>query len=153
LHNQVFFAVENYLWNDEIILAYFFLMLLIWFIRQQFDYSRKLWRKQLTGVDWDQKSFKAIGFIRATETLQKKPHITLQKHHNPWKSLNFPETVVKYSWNLYKSPTFLIRSLHFSENVFKNLVILTKASHLLTKASTFLKTNLKSLKIFQNVPN
>jgi hypothetical protein len=35
------------------------------------------------GVDWGQKTSAAKGFIKATKTLRKKPHITLKKPRNP----------------------------------------------------------------------
>jgi hypothetical protein len=33
-------------------------------------------------ADWGQKASVAIGFIKATEKLRKKPHITLKKPRN-----------------------------------------------------------------------
>jgi hypothetical protein len=46
----------------------------------------------------------------------KKASIPLKMY---LKSLNFSENIFKNNRNLYKSPTFLNRSLNFSENAFK----------------------------------
>jgi hypothetical protein len=114
------------------------------------------------------------------------PHITLKnlystknvfkKPRNPWKILNLSEKIFKNNWNLYKSPTFLNRSLHFSRNVFQMsskfltflneslhffenvFTVFFKASHHFKKASISLKSlislNLwKSLKLIKKSLN
>jgi hypothetical protein len=94
------------------------------------------------------KASAAIGFKKATEAIRKKPHISFKKplFHlkcilkaaHSLKSLNFSEKVFKNNWNLYTSPTILNRSLHFSGNVFKKTRILWKSLTSLQKSLNFI---------------
>jgi hypothetical protein len=66
--------------------------------------------------DLGQKTSAATGFVKTTETLGKKPHITLTKPQflrnafkkpcNPWKSLNFSKKSSKINEIFIKSPNF-----------------------------------------------
>jgi hypothetical protein len=60
-------------------------------------------RGVLPGADWGQKASTAIGFMKATETLRKKPHITL-------KSLCSTKNVIKSLAILEKASISLKKS-------------------------------------------
>jgi hypothetical protein len=72
------------------------------------------------GANWRQKASTAIGFIKTTEAIRKKPHIPLKKPQflknvferlrNPWKSLNFYKKSSKSLVIFIKSPHFWLLS-------------------------------------------
>jgi hypothetical protein len=70
-----------------------------------------------TGADWGQKASAAISFIKATETLWKKPHVTLKKARTPLKMyLKIFGILGKASISLKKYLKIIeifIKALHF----------------------------------------
>jgi hypothetical protein len=106
----------------------------------------------LQGRTGPTKAKKILRKTHAFKSLNSSKNVLKPRY--PWKSLNSSEKVFRNNWNLYKSPTFLNRTLHFSENAFKKpryrykilIINLTKppllwkcvlkASHFKTKAST-----------------